>query len=88
MPIIKPVSELRNNFNEISNLCHEQTEPVYLTKNGKGDMVVMSIAKYEEQLKRLELYSKILEAETEAKTSDERYTHDDVMGMIRGIVGD
>jgi prevent-host-death family protein len=88
MPIIRPVSDLRNNFNEISNLCHEHTESVYLTKNGKGDMVVMSIAKYEEQLRRLELYSKILEAETEAKNSDTRHSHEDVMSMIRGIVGD
>ncbi len=44
MPIIRPVSDLRNNFNEISELCHAGNEPVFITRQGKGDMVVMSHA--------------------------------------------
>ena len=43
MPRIRPVSDLRNNFADISRMVHETSEPVFLTKNGYGDMVVMSI---------------------------------------------
>ncbi|MDP4160454.1 MAG: type II toxin-antitoxin system prevent-host-death family antitoxin, partial [Bacillota bacterium] len=39
MPIIKPISDLRNNFNEISEICHKESEPVFITKNGQGDLV-------------------------------------------------
>ncbi len=42
MPVIRPVSDLRNNFNKISEICHHDAEPVFITKNGQGDMVVMS----------------------------------------------
>jgi prevent-host-death family protein len=47
MPQIRPISDLRNNFAEISRIVHEEGEPVYLTKNGYGDIVVMSIEQYE-----------------------------------------
>ncbi len=43
MPIIRPSSDLRNRYSEISEFCHEHSEPVYITKNGHGDLVVMSI---------------------------------------------
>ncbi|EUJ23187.1 type II toxin-antitoxin system Phd/YefM family antitoxin [Listeria grandensis] len=48
MPEIRPVSDLRNNFTDISKIVHERSEPIFLTKNGHGDMVVMSIETYEE----------------------------------------
>jgi len=47
MPIIRPSSDLRNRYSEISEFCHEHSEPVYITKNGHGDLVVMSIETYE-----------------------------------------
>ena len=47
MPQIRPISDLRNNFTEISRLVHEQKEPVCLTKNGYGDMVVMSMEQFD-----------------------------------------
>lgn len=47
MPQIRPISDLRNNFAEISRTVHESPEPVFLTKNGYGDMVVMSVELYE-----------------------------------------
>ena len=47
MPQIRPISDLRNNFTEISRIVHESYEPVYLTKNGYGDMVVMSVELFE-----------------------------------------
>ncbi len=46
MPIIKPISDLRNHFNEISEICHRDGQPVFITKNGKGDLVVMSLARF------------------------------------------
>ncbi len=65
MPTIRPISDLRNNANEISEFCHREREPVFITKNGTGDMVVMSIEHYEHQQTLIELYSKLSEAEAE-----------------------
>jgi prevent-host-death family protein len=65
MPIIRPVSDLRNNFSAISEMVHADDEPVFLTRNGTGDMVVMSISHYEKQLARIELYQKLQEARDE-----------------------
>ena len=59
MPRIRPISDLRNNANEISEFCREKGEPVFITKNGIGDMVVMSIEMYERQQAKLELYEKL-----------------------------
>ena len=59
MPIIKSSAELRNNYNSISSLCHEYNEPVFITKNGKGDIVTLSIEKYEELVSKYELYKDI-----------------------------
>ncbi|QUH26181.1 type II toxin-antitoxin system Phd/YefM family antitoxin [Serpentinicella alkaliphila] len=60
MPSIRPSSDLRNNYNEISKFCNEFNEPVYITKNGKGDLAVMSIETYERLVGKFELY-KLLE---------------------------
>lgn len=65
MPVIRPVSDLRNNFSMISQTVHETDEPVFLTKNGVGDMVVMSIEHYERHLALGELYKKLEVAERE-----------------------
>lgn len=61
MPTIKSSADLRNNYNEISSLCHNYAEPVFITKNGKGDLAVMSIETYEELNSRSELYGLIKE---------------------------
>lgn len=61
MPNIKSSADLRNNYNDISKFCHEYSEPVFITKNGKGDLAVMSIESYEELLGRKELYNLIKE---------------------------
>ena len=61
MPTIKSSADLRNNYNEISTFCHNYPEPVFITKNGKGDLAVMSIEAYEELTSRFELYSQIKE---------------------------
>ncbi len=61
MPTIKSSADLRNNYNEISTFCHSYSEPVFITKNGKGDLAVMSIETYETLTSRLELYSLLKE---------------------------
>jgi len=57
MPVIRPSADLRNNYNDISEFCHDYSEPVFITKNGKGDLAVMSIEFYESLKGKLELYS-------------------------------
>ncbi len=65
MPNIRPISDLRNNSNEISEFCKAAREPVFITRNGIGDMVVMSMETYELQQAKLELYEKLAESEVE-----------------------
>lgn len=78
MPQIRPVSDLRNNFADISRMVHETAEPVFLTKNGYGDMVVMSMEAYEQHQFEGEVYLKLKEAELEAQATDKRFTHEEV----------
>lgn len=74
MPTIRPISDLRNKANEISRICHESGEPVYITKNGEGDLVVMSVAAWERHEARLELYRKLDEAEGDVRAGDKGIT--------------
>ena len=64
MPQIRPITDLRNT-NEISDACHARREPIFITKNGYGDLVVMSIETYEELLEMIKLDTAISEAEAE-----------------------
>lgn len=86
IPRIHPVSDLRNNFRDISRTVHETNEPVYLTKNGRGDMVVMSLDAYEQNLFQSEIYVKLKEAEYQAVTSKKRFSHDHVMSELRNVI--
>ena len=61
--LIKPSAAIRQNYTEIANLCKETGEPVFLTKNGEGDLVVMDIAAYDQREKQLELREKLVEIE-------------------------
>lgn len=61
--IIKPSAAIRQNYTEISNLCKKTGEPVFLTKNGEGDLVVMDIAAFDQREKQLELREKLVEIE-------------------------
>lgn len=83
MPIIRPISDLRNKFNEISEICHKEGEPVFITKNGEGDLVVMSLAAYEKQQTLLELYIKLSEAEEESLSGVERISHENLIKKLR-----
>lgn len=72
MPAIKSSADLRNNYNEISKFCHTYTEPVFITKNGKGDLAVMSIEAYEEMTSRFELYGLIKDGLDDASCGNTR----------------
>lgn len=71
MPSIRPISELRNNANEISDFCRQTREPVYITRNGTGDMVVVCIEEYERQQALIDLYGKLAVAEQEIASGAE-----------------
>jgi len=86
IPNIRPVSDLRNKFSDISRSVHESKAPVYLTKNGRGDMVVMSLEAYEQNLFESEIYLKLKEAEYQAASVKKRYTHDEVMAELRNTI--
>ncbi|MBZ4647097.1 MAG: hypothetical protein PWR27_124 [Petroclostridium sp.] len=58
MPQIRPITDLRNT-NEISEICHKYREPIYITKNGYGNLVIMSIETYERQLALVDVYKKL-----------------------------
>ncbi len=77
---IRPVSDLRNKFPEIETAV-SGGQPVYLTKNGYGTMVVMSLEKYAELTDDIEL--KLDEADRAATASDVRYTHEDVFSRLK-----
>lgn len=71
MPNIRPISELCNNANEISDFCRQTREPVYITRNGTGDMVVVCIEEYERQQALIDLYGKLAVAEQEIASGAE-----------------
>ncbi len=85
MPIIRPSSDLRNKYNEISNLCHETNAPIYITKNGTGDLAIMSIELYECLIERFEIYGKIEKGLKSVKNGEE-YSVDEVFDEIEGEV--
>ena len=72
--MIRPVSDLRNNFADISRTVHETQQPVFLTKNGFGDMVVLSMEAYENMRLESEIYVKLRDAEREDENGGKRYT--------------
>lgn len=70
MPVIKPISDLRNKAKEISRLTHQMDEPVFITRNGQGDMVVMSMAQYGRLMARLDLFRKLSVAQAQKARGD------------------
>ena len=66
MPQIIPIRDLKNT-SEISQKCHASDEPIFITKNGYGDMVIMSMKMYEEKMYMLDVYNKLNEAEEQLR---------------------
>jgi len=86
MPIIKPISDLRNKSNEISKLAHSSNEPIFITKNGEGDLVVMSMAHYSKLKLKLELFSKLSVAQNQRVDGDKGRTLKQVMANVTEIL--
>ena len=83
MILIRPISDLRNRANEISEICHNADQPIFITKNGQGDLVVMSQAHYERLHNLLELYQKLGEAEALSAAGQKGITHREMMNRLR-----
>ena len=81
MPDIRPIKDLRNTT-EISKLCHKSKEPIFITKNGYGDMVVMSLDTYEEKLAKVELYEKLAKAEKQLESGASLEDAEDVFKRL------
>ena len=86
MPNIRPISNLRNKANDISEFCHKTREPVFITKNGVGDMVVMSVESYEQLQALIGLYAKLAEAEEEIANGAEGEDFFEVARQLRTSV--
>lgn len=86
MPSIRPSADLRNNYNEISAFCHKYSEPVFITKNGKGDLAVLSIEAYENLCGKFELYN-LLNEGLKAEKSKNTKPFDSVINDLRKELG-
>lgn len=80
---IRPSADIRKNYNEISKLCKESGKPVYLTKNGKGDLVVMDIEAFARRESMLRLRESLLNAEESRISGKPEYSIDEVSSMMK-----
>lgn len=83
MPIIKSISSLRHRTREIASICHKKDEPVYLTTNGEGDLVIMTIDHYERLKARIDLFEKLGVAQAQRAAGDKGITHRQMMTRLR-----
>jgi len=88
MPVIKPISDLRNKSNEISEIAHNSDEPIFITKNGEGDLVVMSMAYYSKLQLKLDLFSKLAVAQSQKAAGDRGRTLSSVMKDLRKLINE
>lgn len=86
MEKIRPVSDLRNSFAEISRQVHETQEPVFLTKNGFGDMVVLSMEAFENLQFQSEVYFKLKEAERVRKNGGKTYSSEETLRILKDSI--
>lgn len=86
MPHIRPITDLRNT-NEISEICNKHKEPIFITKNGYGDLVIMSIDTYERQMGLVEVYKKLAEAEKQVAEGTPLLDGEDVFKKLRTKYG-
>lgn len=85
---IRPSAAIRQNYNEIAEICKRSGEPVYLTKNGEGDLVVMDIESFERREKMLKLREELLSVEEARLQGETGYSVDEVAGIMRQIIGE
>lgn len=85
---IRPSAAIRQNYNEIADLCRSSMEPVYLTKNGEGDLVVMDIETFTRREKMLQLRENLLAIEEDRAMGRKGYTVDEVESFLEGILNE
>ena len=83
MPVIKPISDLRNKTKEISDLVHKSDAPIFITRNGEGDMVVMSMTHYSKLQLKLDLVNKLAVAQAQRANGDKGRSLSQVMKDLR-----
>lgn len=83
---IKPSANIRQNYNEISELCRKTGEPVYLTKNGEGDLVVMDIDSFSRREKMLKLREELIAVEEERLAGAHEFSIEEVEKSINDIL--
>ena len=86
--LIKPSTALRNEYNTISDICKQKQEPVFLTKNGEGDLVLMSINTYKYREEMLDLREKLLSAEANRLSGAKTYSTEEVSERLRGLINE
>lgn len=86
MKMIRPVSDLKDNFADISEIVHSTSQPVFLAKNSYGDIVVMSLEAYENMQFESEVYSKLQAAEREEEFTDKRFSSQDVLEAMKKAI--
>jgi len=83
MPLICPVTDLETKLSEITKIIHETDEPIFLTNNGYGDMVMMNIKIWEELNYENEIYQRLIEAQAEAQSNPLRLSHNEIFDPLR-----
>ena len=83
---IIPSTALRNKYNEISEKCRQSGEPIYLTRNGEGDLVVMSIEAFEKQQELLRLKERLLDIELEQRNGAKYYSIEELDSALKRIL--
>lgn len=83
---IRPSAAIRQNYNEIAELCRKTEEPIFLTKNGEGDLVVMDIETYNRREKMLKLREELLAVEEDRMRGSKGYSVDEVAAMMRSVI--
>lgn len=83
---IRPSASIRQNYNEIADLCRDSQEPVYLTRNGEGDLVVMDIETFSRREKMLDLREQLLSVEEERVAGSKEYTIDELDEILDEVI--
>ena len=85
---IRPSAAIRQNYNEIAELCRKTAEPVFLTKNGEGDLVVMDIDTFNRREKMLKLHEELLAVEEDRLAGREGTSLDELGTYLEGLIAE
>ena len=83
---IRPATSICHNYNEIADMCRKTAEPIFLTQNGEGDLVVMDIETYNRREKMLKLREELLAVEEDRMRGSKGYSVDEVAAMMRNAI--